>query len=144
MSKKHLTKPLVFLLAFLMVLAPLSPAVYAVEGTEETPSAGQNQSTKLEKIRELLDSNTYEEYRLLHENAPKGTDFVVLKGEDYDPENTTAEVVKKDVDPSVSGALCVPDSGDVSWKFNLSSTGLYHIAITYVPIVELDADGGKE
>ena len=150
MSKKLLSKSLVFLLAFLMVLPAISPAAFAAEdeilttGAENAEPDSVYENTKLQKIRELLDSNAYAEYSLLHAGAAKGTDTVELKGSEFDPETTTAKVVLKDVDPAAPGSVCVPDTGDVSWKFDLKASGLYHIAITYVPIVELDADGDGE
>ncbi len=150
MTKRILSKTLPVLLAFLMVFSCLSTAVFAAgdddDLTPEDPVVTATEDPKkgtkdLGDIGELLNSNKYSEYRLLYEDQPKGTDDVTLKGSEYDAAKTTAAVLLRELDPSVSGMVCIPETGDVTWNFSVNKTGNYHIAITYYPIVALDSDG---
>ena len=144
MMKKFLSKTLVLLLAFLMVFSCLGTAVFAApEEAESAPEQSETKkenASKLKEIEELLNSNTYEEYRLVHKDAPNGEGEIILAGKDFDESATTAKVF---VDKYLGDeeVVLVSETGDVTWKFNAEKSGNYHIAITYAPVVEYDADG---
>ncbi len=142
MIKRFLSKSLALLLAVLMAVSCLGTAVFAAENAEKEPAVSESDSTsKLQKIQELLQSNTYAEYRLLHDSRVKGTDDITLLGSEFDPEKTTAKVSTQKTDFSRKGTILIPETGDVTWNFEITKTGNYHIAITYYPIVNLDLDG---
>ncbi|MBR2633968.1 MAG: extracellular solute-binding protein [Clostridia bacterium] len=143
MMKKFLSKTLVFTLAFLMVFSCFGPIAMA-----ETASAvggavtGENKNnTKLEEIRELLNSNEYAEYRLLHASAPNGVDDIVIKGADYNKTKSTATVYTGKYLGSTEDVALFTELGDVTWDFVAEHSGNYHISITYAPIVDYDGDG---
>lgn len=144
MMKKFLSKTLVLLLAFLMVFSCLGTAAFAApEEAESAPEQSETKkenASKLKEIEELLNSNTYEEYRLVHKDAPNGEGEIILAGKDFDESATTAKVF---VDKYLGDeeVVLVSETGDVTWKFNAEKAGNYHIAITYAPVVEYDADG---
>ncbi len=145
MMKKFLSKTLVLLLAFLMVFSCFGTAVFAAENeAEAAPEQSETKkenASKLAEIEELLNSNTYEEYRLLYKDAPNGEGEIVLAGKDYDEEKTTAKVFRDKYLGSEEDVVLISETGDVTWTFNAEKTGNYHISITYAPVVEYDADG---
>ncbi len=145
MMKKFLSKTLVVLLAFLMVFSCFGTAVFAAKTEDESaPEATESKkenASKLAEIEELLNSNTYEEYRLIHKDAPNGEGEIVLAGKDYDEEKTTAQVFKDKYLGSEDEVALVSEIGDITWTFTAEKTGNYYIEITYAPVVEYDADG---
>lgn len=142
--KKFLSKTLVIMLAFLMVFSCLGTAVFAAEDTAKDSAAEteKDKSTKLEEIEELLNSNDYADYRLLHEKAPNGEDDVVIPGAEFNAEKTTATVYtdSKYLDAE-KDVILISELGDVTWDFEVKKAGNYHIAITYAPVCEYDGDG---
>lgn len=140
MIKKFLSKSLVVLLAVLMVFSCLGTAVFAEEDNSSSEQATSS-ATKLQKIKELLDSKSYQEYRLLNENAPNGTSDILVNGADYNAEQTTAQVYTAKICGSEKDVLVIPATGDVTWNFNAPSAGNYNIEIKYCPIVSFDANG---
>ena len=157
MFKKILSKSLAAFLAVLMVVSCVGLSVFAEElepGAEPDAAsedaaltaeeAAQSQS-KLEKIKELLSANSYAEYSLLHTDAPEGTDDVTIAGADFNESKTTAKVFLDQYLNSEEDVVFIPDTGDVTWDFEVNATGLYHIAVTYAPITAYDGDAdGKD
>ncbi len=143
MMKKFLSKTLVLFLAFLMVFSCFGTMAFAVaaDAVQSADSDAKEDTTKLEEIRELLNSNEYSEYRAIHGDAPVGEDDVTIKGAEFNAEKTTADVATDTYLGSEEEVVLIPGTGDVTWDFYIQKTGNYHIAITYAPIVEYDADG---
>ena len=143
--RRVLSKSLVFLLAFLMVFSSFATAVLAETATTTSALQEQNakeeNASKLQEIRELLNSNDYSEYRLLHQEAPNGTDSVVIPGVEFNAEKTTAKIYKDKYLGSTEDVALFGDIGDVSWDFNIQNSGNYYIEIVYAPIVNYDGDG---
>ena len=144
MFKKFLSKSLAMLLAVLTAVSCTGLPVFALDFESSEPDdsdgvAATESQSKLEKIRELLSANTYTDYTLLHGGAVPGTDDVTIDAASYNEEKTTAKVI---VDKYLGeDAVLIPETGDVTWDFEVNATGRYHIAITYAPIVTYDADG---
>ncbi len=144
MMKTILSKSLVLLLAFLMVFSCLGTAVFAAEdgepASEEKP-AGKDATDRLAEIEELLNSNDYAEYRLLYEKVPNGEEEIILKGGEFDAEKTNAKVFKDKYLGSEEEVVLIPETGDVTWTFEVKKAGNFHIEIEYAPIVSYDGDG---
>ncbi len=143
MMRKFLSKTLVFLLAFLMVFSCFGTAVFATGDGDMLTIAEKTEEakeSKLQEIEELLNSDDYEEYRDQYKDAPNGTDDQVIAGADYNAEKTDAKVYV-DTWCEFDQALMIPEVGNVVWDFEIKATGKYHIAITYAPVDEYDADG---
>ena len=143
MMKKFLSKTLVLFLAFLMVFSCFGTMAFAVtaDAVQGDSSDAEEDATKLEEIRELLNSNEYAEYRAIYGDAPFGEDDVTIKGAEFNAEKTTAAVATDTFLGSESEVVLIPGTGDVTWDFYIKKTGNYHISITYAPVVEYDADG---
>lgn len=154
MLKRILSKALVMLLAVLMVVSGLTTAVFAaasgasLEAAVEASSEETKESstTKLEKIKELLNSNTYTDYRKIYEKMPNGKDNITVNGVDYNPNKTDAEVYTDRYLGSENEVLLIPELGDVTWDFEVATSGNYHIEFTYAPVdtYDQDADGTPE
>ena len=142
MMKKFLSKSLVLLLAFLMVFSTFATAVFAADevALAEENTEEKQESSKLQEIEELLNSNDYSEYRLIYQGQPNGEDDVVISGKDFDPAKTTAVVYKDKYLDSAEEVVMIGDTGDVTWNFEVKKSGNYHIQITYAPIVSYDGD----
>jgi len=143
MMKKFLSKSLVFLLAFLMVFSCFSSAVLAAGLKVDARSADTEDTSdsKLDEIRELLNSNDYSEYRLLYKDKPNGTDKIAIPGADFNTSKTTAKVHLDRYLGSEKDVVIIPEEGDVVWDFEIKKAGNYHIFVTYAPIVEYDSNG---
>ena len=72
--KKVLSGALSFLLVILMIVSSVSVSAFAADGSEN--------DSKLQEIRDLLNSLTYEEYLARYADVAKGTDKKVIKAED--------------------------------------------------------------
>ena len=140
MMKQFLSKTLVLLLAFLMVFSCLGTAVFAAE--TDAAEKDETEGTKLQEIQELLNANEYSEYRLLYGEAPNGEDDITIPGAEYNSEKSDAKVfVDKDFLGGDEQVIYIGENGDVTWDFQITKSGNYHIAITYAPVVEYDGDG---
>ena len=152
MFKKMLSKSLAAFLAVLMVVSCAGLSALAAEAeeedgvtltaeaAEETEETAAENRSKLDKIKELLNANSYTEYALLHGSADVGTDDVLIAGADFNEAKTTARVFTDRYLDSEEDVVLISESGDVSWDFDLNATGLYHVAITYAPVVSYDGD----
>ena len=167
MIKRFLSKSLVLLLAVLMVLSSMGTAVFAAvgddatpaaavpEGTEgetpdkqepEQPQSGKDETektekaTKLQKIKDLLDSSTYEEYRVFNESKPDGVETVIIDAAEFDPDATSAEVFVSEW-CGEQNALIIPETGDVTFRFTVSESGNYQIGLRYAPVDSFEKDG---
>ncbi len=143
MIKKLLSKTLVLLLAFLMVFSPFATVVFAAEADEDVTVEKETSdaNSKLAEIGELLNSNDYSEYRLLYKDEPNGKEEIVLSGGDFDVEKTTAKVFKDKYLNSEEDVVLIPETGDVTWSFEVKKAGNFHIEIVYAPVVSFDGDG---
>ncbi len=127
--KKVLSGALSFLLVVLMIMSSVSVSVFAADDAEN--------ESKLQEIRDLLNSLTYEEYLASYADVAKGTDEKVIKAEDYNKDKTTAKVqVETNYEGSSGKSLYVPETGNVSFDVDISKTGMYNVAIEYYPKTE--------
>ena len=155
MIKQILSRSLAAFLAVLMVVTCAGLSVFAADSDEtaepeedlalttalaEDGTAAANKS-KLEKIKELLDANSYDEYTLLHTGAEPGSDDVLIDGADFNEAKTNATVFTDRYLGSDTDVVLISETGDVTYDFEVKDTGLYNISITYAPIVKYDGDG---
>lgn len=131
----------------------LSLAVFLLFGAVCIPTAAASKTeNSYQDILASLTAESYADYLrgAKNDGATKGTQEIVLDifgSIDTDPENTDAayEVMTETVtdlkDPanpvqSEQKLLLLPDSGSLSWKFNVSAeqAGLYGIRIEYVAL----------
>ncbi len=127
------TKKLISLaLAAVMVFAATAVPVFA----DDAPITSESDISK------SLNYITYSEYLEKHADAEEGRGTVVVKGVDYDPEKTDAEVsVASGIYGDSSDVLLVSETGKTTWKFDVENEGMYNISIKYAAVLEPDNHG---
>ena len=136
--EKHTGKKLASLfLAAATVFSTLTAALAAdeVENTE----GDSYQRLKLADLGDTLEAISYEEYEAANAEVPLGKGEFKIDAVDYDDtkdENgvsaTTAKVeVKSNVFGRGGDALYVPDTGKVTWKFELPEAARYAVRVEY-------------
>lgn len=127
-KQSKLRKQFCIFLAFMMLLTfiPITAAPAAAANVSE------ESRSRIEEVREILDSIPYHEYVVVHENSPLGTGEISVT--QIDNENTTAQGAGTQTAEGIS-AFYLPDEGIVSFRFNVPSDGLYNLALTYMQVV---------
>jgi ABC-type glycerol-3-phosphate transport system substrate-binding protein len=132
-------------LAALMLVGSMSFAVSADDvsltltqsaNTSETAEQELRKSSTrtLAELREILNTIGYDEYSEKHANAPYATTEVLIEGAKYLADKTTAKVeVYTDYEGDVGESLYLPDSGTVTWEFEVPESGKYTISVDYLP-----------
>lgn len=120
-----------------IVLASAVPVFAA-----ETDSTSDNKTSASATVNSF-DFISYGDYLKKYESVPNGTATVEIKGTDYDPAGTDAEVsVAKNIYGDKGECLYVPLDGTVQWKFEIPDAGRYNIEIEYAAVTKSDANGG--
>ena len=123
------------ILAGMMVLQALS-AVTAADADLETKVANSETKNSLAEMAALMTSTTYATYLIEHENdnVSDKTEEVVVEAVDYKEDETTAAVkVKENFSGSEGASLLTPNSGYVTWEFDVKEDGFYNIELLYFP-----------
>jgi len=125
--KKVLSGALSFFLAVLMTVSLFTVGAAADTDTETT--------SKLQEIRDLLNSLTYEDYLKRYSNIADGTSTVVIDAASaYNKDATTAKVeVLNGFEGSSGKSLYIPEDGNVAFDVNIPKEGMYNIKIEYYP-----------
>lgn len=90
----------------------------------------------LDAMAEIMTSTTYAEYLTKLEDTTKGKDVFTIDAVDYNKEKSNAEVkVLTDYDGDKGESLLTPDSGRLTWDFEIETPGLYTITLDYYPYV---------
>ena len=126
-TKRRAFGTLAAILALITVLG-----AFPVYAADDVVTAG---TTSIEQVKEILNASTYEDYTTKYAEIAKGTDDIVIKGDAYDPELTSAAVTVKSIEGN-SNALETPDDGVVAWKFSVAKEGMYNISLNYISDVE--------
>jgi len=78
-------------------------------------------------INEYLDS---------HKDAVFPREMIVLNASSYDSKSSDAEVKKLAAYSGTDDVLqWTGETGTVTWKFDATETGMYHLALDYIPLV---------
>ena len=136
--QKHTGKKLACLfLAATTVFSTLTAVLAADEA--DNAEGDSYQRLKLADLGDTLETISYEEYEAANADVPLGKGEVRVDAVDYDDskdENgvsaTTAKVeVKSNVFGRSGEALYIPDSGKVTWKFELPAAARYAVKVEY-------------
>ena len=91
-----------------------------------------------------LSTLSYDDYLVRNDGVPMGKDEIVIKGIDYDAENTTAkEEVRVEVAPGLGEdkVLYTPGEKKVSWTVDVPKAAMYTITIEYAGIAKEGREG---
>ncbi|MBO5286763.1 MAG: extracellular solute-binding protein [Clostridia bacterium] len=131
--KKKATRLLAMLLCMIMLLSalvvPVSAAGAGKSGSTATPS--------ISDIGEIMNAISYKEYREKYASEGKGSGEIVIDAKDYSEfvvSGNKAELETKEDYYGQSGVL-VPETGTVTWKFNVENKGNYIVEIEYCQVV---------
>jgi len=78
--------------------------------------------------------NDYTHYLLQYESAARPQQAIRIEGEQFSEANGEGFEIIDQYQGLEGKAVITPESGDISWKINLQSAGLYNIRIHYFPI----------
>ena len=117
--------------ALFLALTFLIPfGIIGVAASEEGSSSVTDKT--IADVREQLNAISYEEYIAEHGEVPRGAKPIVIKGVDYNKDDTNA-AVKVDTYDGVE-ALYFPDSGTVVWDVDFDTTAKYSVLVRYYPV----------
>lgn len=131
-------KLLAFLLALTMLVSalilPVSAAGY-VGGSNVEVASGSSSSggSSISDISQILNAKSYSEYRAAYESKGPGQGQIVINGVDYDKFVVDGE--EKDLETETEEGnvtyVTVPESGTITWTFDVEHEGNYIIEIEY-------------
>lgn len=127
MNKTRAKRMLAFSLVAVMLLGVLPFMSYAADATNTASF-----SRSLEEVKELLGTDSYNEYQAKHADEPYATSTGEVDGTVYDSETTTATVKTENFEGRT--ALYIPETDKVSWKISIPSDGKYSLKIEYYPV----------
>ena len=133
---KKTKRLLTLALAILMVIVSTVPAF-----ADET---GNSDVSGMESFLDSLSTLSYDDYLVRNDGVPMGKDEIVIKGIDYDAENTTAkEEVRVEVAPGLGEdkVLYTPGEKKVSWTVDVPKAAMYTITIEYAGIAKEGREG---
>ena len=122
-------------LAGMMILQAFS-AVGAAEINLETKVANSETKNSLADMAALMTSTTYATYLIEHEESrvDDTKDDITIQAVDYKEDETTAAVkVKKNFAGSEGESLLTPNTGYVTWEFEIKHDGFYNVELLYYP-----------
>lgn len=128
--RKNTSKKLICLLLAVMMILPVFPSViYAADNDAKSETTG------LQEISSSLKSESYEDYLKRYADVPRGTAEISVDAVDYVADLTNAEVsVVNNYEGKSGSALEVGDYGDVTWKVNVPSDGMYNVVIEFCSV----------
>ncbi len=134
------------LAAVMLIGSTLTVGAANTDSAEGGGDYAVDSNETLQELSESLNLISYEAYKSKYgyiEDEDKtesdwGDYESTVSGADYDEENTDAEVEVKEL----NGKECVvtPDSGTVSWKFDIPEAGWYTVTFEYSAVDESKAD----
>ena len=136
-------KLLAFLLALTMLLSalilPVSATGSSSSASGNVSSSGDSTGSSISDISQILNAKSYSDYRAEYASKGLGQGSVDIKGVDYDSYVVDGEV--KDLEKNLAeGFVTVPESGTVTWTFDVEHAGNYIIEIEYRQV--LSSNGG--
>lgn len=129
MERSKFQKFCAFFLALTFLLPGSILGVSAFDAAE-APSSVTDKS--IDDVREQLSAITYDEYIEKYANVKRADEKIVIKGSDYNDDDTNAAVREEIYDGD--GALYIPDSGTVVWDISVKETARYSVVINYYPV----------
>ncbi len=141
-TKKLIALALAALMLFGSVLTVGAAETDGAKKDDYNVDSNETLQTLTESLN-LINYETYKsKYGYIEESDKTESDWgdfeAVVNGVDYDKENTDAEVEVKEVNGKE--AVVTPDSGVVSWKFDVPEAGWYAVTFEYSSVDQSKAD----
>jgi len=118
----------------LSVLMTLGTAAQVLVGAaDDNKSTGTG--TSLQAISDALNTISYEKYREMYKDVPRGDSAIVINAVDYSAEKTDAQVsVVSNYCGKSGDSLTVGDEGKVTWEITVPKSGLYALNVEYCSV----------
>jgi len=84
-------------------------------------------------VTDERNDNDYMQYLQRYESAARPQQVIRIEGEQFSDTNEASFEIVDQYEGLAGKAVITPEAGDISWKVNLQSAGLYNIRIHYFP-----------
>ena len=118
-KRTQLKKKFCVFLACVMLLSFIP--VYSIPVSAASADA---ERSRIEEVREILDSIAYSEYLTVHEASPLGTGEI--------PVSLTNDAGISAAQHEGANAVLLPEEGTVTFSFNVPREGMYNLLLTYM------------
>lgn len=124
------------LLAFVMIFGTFSVTVFADDGDSASRTAEVKEVSKLDEIKELLNTASYSVYRAgLSDKKNAPGEFTVNMADAYAPDNTDSTAKGVEIKTNYEGrngkSIYLPEEGRVAFKIDVPADGFYALEIEY-------------
>lgn len=136
LMKKKATKLLAFILCLLMLTTTMIVPISAATSSANT-DGDSSISTSISDISDIMNALTYAKYREKYLKENRGKDTIVIDATNYTEYIVNKSSAKLEVKENYHdnlGGIYVPESGTVTWDFEVKTEGKYIIEIKYCQV----------
>ena len=122
------------LVRIILVLVIIFSSVWFLDSRNKSDQHYSKAMGEFEAIVSESNEDSYDNYLISHENAPRPDQVIRIEGEDFIETEGVGFSLIDELNDLNEQSVFTPEEGSISWEVDIEEAGLYNMRIHYYPV----------